>query len=102
MKPELLLVFKALASQPRLQILEYLKDPVGNFPPQVYGDLLEDGVCADFIRDKLGISAATATQHLKILSEAGLIRPKRIRQWTFFKRVESRIETIKQQIEAEI
>ncbi len=88
----LLPVFKALA------ILEYLKDPVRHFPPQVDGDLVEDGVCADFIRAKLGISAATATQHLKVLTVVGLIRPKRIKQWTFFKRVEPTIAEIKQQI----
>ncbi len=98
----LLVVFKALASEPRLLILEYLKDPLRHFPPQVYGDLVEDGVCADFIREKLGISAATATQHLKVLSDAGLIRPKRMKQWTFFKRVEPAIAAIKQQIEVEI
>ena len=98
----LLAVFKALASEPRLIILEALKDPVLHFPPQVYGDLVEDGVCADFIREKLGISAATATQHLKVLTDAGLIRPKRIKQWTFFKRAEPTIAAIKQQIAVEI
>jgi DNA-binding transcriptional ArsR family regulator len=102
MPTPLLAVFKALASEPRLVILEYLKDPVLHFPPQVYGDLVEDGVCADFIREKLGISAATATQHLKVLTDAGLIRPKRIKQWTFFKRVEPTIAALKQQIDLEI
>ena len=56
---------KALASPVRLAILEYLKDPVANFPPQVDGHLLKDGVCADFIREKLGIAAATATSRVE-------------------------------------
>ena len=102
MPTDLLPVFKALASQPRLNILEYLKDPTQHFPPQVDGDLIEDGVCADFIREKLGMSAATTTQHLKILSDAGLIRPRRIKQWTFFKRVEENITDIKNQINVDI
>jgi len=35
---------------------------------------------------------------LKILADAGLIRPKRIKQWTFFKRREPRIRHIKKEI----
>jgi DNA-binding transcriptional ArsR family regulator len=90
-----LAILKALASDKRLLILRYLKDPAKHFPKQIDGDLVEDGVCADFIREKLGISAATATQHLKILAAAGLIRGKRIKQWTFFKRREKVIASLR-------
>jgi DNA-binding transcriptional ArsR family regulator len=89
-------IIKALASDKRLLILHYLKDPTKHFPRQVDGDLVEDGVCADFIREKLGVSAATATQHLKILAAAGLIRGKRIKQWTFFKRCDDAIASVRQ------
>ena len=89
---------KALANEKRLLILHYLKDPVAHFPPQVDGDLVEDGVCADFIRDKLGISAATATQHLKVLSHAGLIRGKRVKQWVFYKRCEDAIDVVRNEL----
>ena len=88
-------VLKALASDKRLLILHYLKAPTKHFPRQVDGDLVEDGVCADFIREKLGVSAATATQHLKVLTAAGLIRGKRIKQWTFFKRCDDAIASIR-------
>ena len=43
---------KALASPVRLRIMGLLKEPVANFPPQVDGDLVKDGVCADFIRER--------------------------------------------------
>jgi len=89
---------KALANDKRLLILHYLKDPVAHFPSQVDGDLVEDGVCADFIRDKLGISAATATQHLKVLSHAGLIRGKRVKQWVFYKRCEDVIDVVRNEL----
>jgi DNA-binding transcriptional ArsR family regulator len=89
-------IVKALASDKRLLILHYLKEPTRHFPKQVDGDLVKDGVCADFIREKLGVSAATATQHLKVLSAAGLIRGKRIKQWTFFKRCEDAIASVRQ------
>ena len=45
---------KALASEKRLQILHWLKQPRAHFPPQVDGDLVKDGVCGLFIAQKLG------------------------------------------------
>lgn len=86
---------QALANERRLQILDWLKDPVANFPPQVDGDLVKDGVCGVFIAEKLGVSQPTASEHLRILASAGLVRPKRIKQWTFFKRDEAAIRAIK-------
>jgi DNA-binding transcriptional ArsR family regulator len=93
---------KALANERRLQILEWLKDPEANFPPQADGDLVRDGVCGIFIAEKLGVSPPTASDHLKILSRAGLVRGKRIKQWTFYKRDEARIKEIKKAIMASI
>ena len=86
---------RALANDRRLQILDWLKDPRSHFPPQVDGDLVDDGVCGGFIADKLGVSQPTASEHLKVLAQAGLIRGKRIKQWTFYKRDEERIAAIK-------
>ncbi len=89
------LALQALANDRRLQVLTWLKDPVKHFPPQVDGDLIEDGVCSCFIADKLGVSQPTASEHLRILSDAGLIRPKRIKKWTFYKRDEAAIDRLK-------
>lgn len=86
---------RALGSDRRLQILAWLKDPVAHFPPQVDGDLVKDGVCGVFIADKLGVSQPTASEHLRILAAAGLVRAKRIKQWTFFKRDEAAIRAAK-------
>jgi len=80
------------------QILEWLKAPTRHFPAQVYGDLVKDGVCGVFIAQKLGVSQPTASEHLKIPSHAGLIRGKRIKQWTFYKRNESGIKQFKKTI----
>jgi DNA-binding transcriptional ArsR family regulator len=93
-------VAKALASERRLQILAWLQDPRRHFPPQVDGDLVEDGVCAVFIAQKLGVSQPTASEHLKILSAAGLVRGKRIKQWTFYKRDEERIAAVKREFQS--
>jgi DNA-binding transcriptional ArsR family regulator len=89
------IAFRALASERRLQILEWLKQPRKHFPPQVDGDLEKDGVCGLLIANKLNVSQPTASEHLKILSQAGFLRPKRIKQWTFYKRDESAIRAIK-------
>jgi ArsR family transcriptional regulator len=93
---------RALANEKRLQILEWLKDPRAHFPPQVDGDLVKDGVCGVFIADKLGVSQPTASEHLKILAQAGLVRGKRIKQWTFYRREEARISELKRAISKSI
>jgi DNA-binding transcriptional ArsR family regulator len=89
-------VMKALANERRLEILKWLRDPTAHFPPQRDGDLVKDGVCSLFIAEKLGVSAPTASEHLRILTQAGLLRAKRIKKWTFYKRNEPRIREIKQ------
>jgi ArsR family transcriptional regulator len=72
--------------------------PRSHFPRQVDGDLVRDGVCGVLIAQKLGISQPTASEHLKVLSRAGLVRAKRIKQWTFYKRDERRIAEVKRDL----
>src|ERR1700741_5214126 len=89
---------RALANSRRLQILEWLKNPRKHFRPQVDGDLVQDGVCGVLIAEKLRVSQPTASEHMKILLRAGLVRAKRIKQWTFYKRDAANIRKIKQAI----
>jgi DNA-binding transcriptional ArsR family regulator len=86
---------RALSNGKRLQILEWLKNPRKHFPPQVDGDLVEDGVCSVFIAEKLGVSQPTASEHLKILTQAGFVTGSRTKQWIFYKRNEERIREFK-------
>jgi len=95
-------VLRAIANERRLQILEWLRSPAEHFPPQVDGDLVKDGVCGVLIAQKLGVTHPTVSEHLKILAEAGLIRGKRIKQWTFYRRDEPRIRELKSRILAKI
>jgi DNA-binding transcriptional ArsR family regulator len=95
-------VIRALANQRRLQILDWLKSPTKHFPPQVDGDLVKDGVCGRLIARKLRLSQPTTSQHMKILCQAGLTRPKRIKKWTFYKRDEARIERFKRAFLAKV
>lgn len=95
-------IFRALANHNRLQILEWLKNPRKHFPPQIDGDLVKDGVCGLLIARKLRVSHPTASEHLKILAQAGLVRGKRIKQWTFYKRKEAEIRVWKRSLLTEL
>jgi len=86
---------KALANDKRLQILRWLQQPLAHFSHQRFGHPLKDGVCGLLIARKLKISQPTATQHLQVLARAGLIRGKRLKQWTLYKRDEKRIAQVK-------
>jgi ArsR family transcriptional regulator len=79
-------IAQALASGKRVQILQWLKDPRRHFPPQIDGDLVRDGVCGLRIAEKLGVSQPTASEHLRILAAAGLLRSRKIKQWMFYRR----------------
>ncbi|HXY99136.1 MAG TPA: helix-turn-helix domain-containing protein [Stellaceae bacterium] len=96
------LALRALSSGRRRLILEWLRDPEAHFPPQRDGDRVRDGVCGLFIARKLRVSQPTASLHLKVLAQAGLIRAKRIKQWTFYKRDETRLRAIKRTILAKV
>ncbi len=91
---------RALANERRVKILDWLKDPRAHFPRQADGDLVEDGVCGLLIARKLKVSQPTASEHLRILVQAGLIRPKRIKQWTFYRRDEARLKEVKKALAA--
>jgi DNA-binding transcriptional ArsR family regulator len=88
-------ILHAMANRRRLQVLDWLKDPRRHFPPQVHGDLVKDGVCSLFIARKLKITQPSASEHLNMLADAGLIRGKKIKQWTFYKRDEKAMRKVK-------
>lgn len=87
-------LFRALGNERRLQILQWLRDPVAHFPPQRDGDLVKDGVCGQFIADKLDVNASTLSEHMRVLQASGLVIAKRIRQWTFYRRDDEKLAMI--------
>ena len=92
-------IIKALANERRLQILEWLKDPRAHFRPQFDGDLVEDGVCGVLIAEKLGVSAPTLSEHMRVLVWSGLVKSKRIKGWTMYKRDEKAVSAAKKAIQ---
>jgi DNA-binding transcriptional ArsR family regulator len=91
-------LYRALANERRLQILDWLKDPRAHFPAQVDGDLVEDGVCGVNIADKLGVSQPTLSEHMRVLVQTGLVKARKIKQWTFYKRDEASVSEAKRRI----
>jgi DNA-binding transcriptional ArsR family regulator len=99
---ELLQTLKAIASPVRMEILRCLREPAVEFPPQVDGDPVSDGICADFIRERLGIAAATASRHLTLLTDAGLLIATRKKGWTFYRRDDRVIVRLAKQLKADL
>lgn len=96
---DVLLGAQALSSDKRLLILEWLKDPESHFrADELYDE--KHGLCGLYIAQKLGISPASTSAHLKILTLAGLIRPHRIGKFTYFLRAEPEIAALAQRIAA--
>ena len=96
------MTLRALANERRLQILEWLREPRKHFREQVDGDLVEDGVCGLLIAEKLGLSQPTVSEHMRVLTAAKLVRAKRIKQWTMYRRNEAAISAVKRAIEEKV
>ena len=84
-------LLKALNNSNRLQILQWLKTPRENFPQQVDGDLVDDGVCGGAIAEKLNISPPALSVHMRLLLDAGLVEGKKMKGWVFYKRDDAAI-----------
>lgn len=89
---------RALANERRLLILDWLRNPRKHFREQTDGDLIDDGVCGVLIAEKLGVSAPTLSEHMRVLTAAKLVRTKRIKQWTMYRRDEVAIAAVKRAI----
>jgi DNA-binding transcriptional ArsR family regulator len=95
-------IMRVFASKPRLQILDWLKEPRAHFREQIDGDLVEDGVCGLLIAEKLEVRQPTITGHMRLLVDVGAVRAKRVKQWTFYRRDEERIRALKAAIVDEL
>src|SRR6202007_2064234 len=93
---------RALPNERRLKILEWLREPRKHFREQIDGDLVEDGVCGLLIAEKLGVSQPTVSEHMRVLTSANLVRAKRVKQWTMYRRNEAAISAVKRAIEEKV
>lgn len=83
---------KALANPVRFQILQWLRDPEGNFPVnKEITDPYSVGVCVSHIQAKAGLAQSTVSAYMAALERAGLVRSTRVGKWTHYRRDEERI-----------
>jgi DNA-binding transcriptional ArsR family regulator len=80
-------IFKVLANETRLHILQWLKEPELNFPPQEL-DARTIGVCVSSIQKKTGLAQSTVSHYLSMLEATGLVVSTRQGQSTYYRRNE--------------
>ena len=103
---DMLEISKALSNETRLNILKWLKDPKGNFPPQ--GDCLSEpvdlkgGVCVSSIQAKANLSPSTVSNYLDTLQRAGLLLSERHGKWTYYRRNEETIRQLAEFVQEEL
>lgn len=93
---------KALAGEPRLQILQWLREPGLHFGHQQTGDPAAIGVCVSLIAEKLAVSQPTASRHLELLKNAGFLDLRKIGKWSFYARNEAQLRAYKSWLESQI
>ncbi|MCI4665500.1 MAG: winged helix-turn-helix domain-containing protein [Neomegalonema sp.] len=86
---------KALASDARLQILQWLATPDQYFAHQETGRPSEIGVCVTLITERLQMAQPTVSRHLDILRRADFLILNKIGRWSFFKRNEAALAAYK-------
>ena len=79
---------KALANVTRLEILRVLDQPLEHFSHQESADPVETGVCVQLLADHFGVSQPTISRHIELLKQAGFVKAKRLRKWTYCTRNE--------------
>jgi ArsR family transcriptional regulator len=75
---ELAVKLKALADPVRIQILDFLLDPIQSCCAQ------DDGVCACDFESFLGLSQPTISHHMKILVQAGFVTGEKRGRWVYY------------------
>ncbi len=88
------LIFKALASKPRREILTLLATGEGVDEPRC---CTADEVCACVFAEKLGLGAPTVSHHMKALIDAGLISSSKRGLWVYYSLVPGAFEPLLEQ-----
>ena len=79
-------ISKCLSNPARVEIMEWLKDPEANFPPNETGIPNNEGVCLSYIQQKSGLSQSTISGYLQSMERCGLINVFRAGRWSYFSR----------------
>lgn len=103
---DIIKISKALSNETRVNILNWLKEPKKNFPPQgeSLGETvdLKGGVCVTSIQEKAKVSQSAISNYLSILQDAGLLLSERHEKWTYYRRNEKTIQQFANYIKHEL
>jgi ArsR family transcriptional regulator len=84
------LIFKALSSKPRREILTLLATGAGEDDARCCSP---DEVCACVFVERLGLGAPTVSHHMKALIDAGLVSGEKRGSWVYYR---LRVEAVRQ------
>lgn len=79
-------IASALMNDKRILIMKWLKDPESHFAPQKDGNVVKDWVSGILIAERLKVSQPKASAQLRALSNAGLLKSKKVKKWIFYQR----------------
>lgn len=85
-------ISKCLSNPIRVEILEWLKDPVKNFPDNGTGVPNKKGVCVHLIQERSGLSQSTISNYLNLMQRRGLVKMFRLGKWSYYSRNEENIK----------
>ncbi|MEO1351539.1 MAG: metalloregulator ArsR/SmtB family transcription factor [Cyanobacteria bacterium J06635_15] len=94
------IVFKVLANETRLQILQWLKSPEQHFAATAIKP--DVGVCVGDIQKKAGLAQSTVSHYLAMLESAGFVTATREGQWTYYCRNEATFKALAELIEFQL
>ncbi len=92
-------ITKALANDTRMDIMRWLRDPETSFRPHKDGKDFSDGVCAQLIQEKTGMSQSTVSHYLAVLQRADLVIAERVGKWTYYRRNDATIRSLLSQLQ---
>ena len=75
---DLALKLKAIADPHRLNILNFLLEPIQSCCSR------EDGVCGCDLETFLGLSQPAVSHHMKLLVQAGFVRSEKRGKWVYY------------------
>lgn len=86
---------KALSNPARLQIMDWLRDPHGEFAQwEPIADRDEVGVCVSHLQAKSGLAQSTVSSYMATLERAGLVQSTRLGKWIHYKRDEEKMSQL--------
>ncbi|BDZ32008.1 metalloregulator ArsR/SmtB family transcription factor [Lactiplantibacillus sp. WILCCON 0030] len=100
-------VFKALSNQTRLDILKWLKNPeeeITSVSCETVRFMMTErgGICVQDLVKKAGLAQSTVSSYLSMMEKCDLLVSERHGKWTYYRRNEAGIQSLRSQIREEL